>query len=55
MNFKNMPELEWRYGYPFALVMMVIAAVVPYSFFKWKKWLYSETSTDASSSHVHRL
>jgi magnesium transporter len=39
MNFKNMPELDWKYGYPLALAMMVIAAVVPYIVFKWKKWL----------------
>ncbi|MBX9829023.1 MAG: magnesium transporter CorA family protein [Xanthobacteraceae bacterium] len=39
MNFKNMPELEWQYGYPLALLLMVIAAVLPYYFFKWKKWL----------------
>jgi len=39
MNFKNMPELEWQYGYPLALGMMLIAAVVPYYIFKWKKWL----------------
>ncbi|MGE0060944.1 MAG: magnesium transporter CorA family protein [Xanthobacteraceae bacterium] len=40
MNFhKNMIELEWDYGYPFALVLMVLAAVVPYLIFKWKKWI----------------
>ncbi|MBM3527098.1 MAG: magnesium/cobalt transporter CorA [Alphaproteobacteria bacterium] len=39
MNFKNMPELEWQYGYPLALAMMVIAAIVPYYIFKWKRWL----------------
>jgi magnesium transporter len=39
MNFKSMPELEWRYGYITALVLMVVAAVVPYLFFKWKRWL----------------
>ncbi len=39
MNFKRMPELEWTYGYPFALILMVIAAVLPYYFFKWKRWL----------------
>ena len=39
MNFKNMPELDWKLGYPMALLMMLIAAVVPYYFFKWKKWL----------------
>ncbi len=39
MNFKNMPELEWQHGYPLALGLMLIAALVPYYFFKWKKWL----------------
>ena len=39
MNFKNMPELEWEHGYPFAVLAMIAAAVLPYVFFKWKKWL----------------
>jgi magnesium transporter len=39
MNFKGMPELDWKYGYPMALMLMLIAAVVPYYVFKWKKWL----------------
>lgn len=39
MNFKVMPELEWVHGYPMALVMMLIAAIVPYWLFKLKKWL----------------
>jgi magnesium transporter len=40
MNFhKNMIELEWDFGYPFALFLMVLAAVLPLMFFKWKKWL----------------
>jgi magnesium transporter len=39
MNFKIMPELEWTHGYPMAIVMMLIAAIVPYWIFKWKKWL----------------
>jgi magnesium transporter len=39
MNFKHMPELDWYYGYPLALVLMVAAAIGPYYFFKWKKWL----------------
>ena len=39
MNFKNMPELNWEYGYPMALILMIIAAVLPYYWFKWKKWL----------------
>lgn len=39
MNFHHMPELNWEYGYPFALLLMVIVAVAPYFFFKWKRWL----------------
>src|ERR1700724_3784505 len=39
MNFKSMPELEWTHGYPYALISMLLAAVGPYVFFKWKKWL----------------
>lgn len=39
MNFRNMPELEWPLGYPGALALMLTVAVLPYLFFKWKKWL----------------
>ena len=39
MNFKNMPELEWTYGYPFAICLMIIAAALPFYLFKWKNWL----------------
>lgn len=39
MNFRNMPELDWIYGYPFALGLMLVSSIVPYLFFKWKRWL----------------
>jgi magnesium transporter len=40
MNFHhNMIELDWQLGYPFALLLMVLAAAGPLLFFKWKKWL----------------
>jgi magnesium transporter len=39
MNFKHMPELDWSFGYPFALLLMVIAAILPFLYFKWRKWL----------------
>jgi magnesium transporter len=39
MNFKHMPELDWTIGYPLVLVLMIFAAVLPYLYFKWKKWL----------------
>jgi magnesium transporter len=39
MNFRAMPELEWEFGYPLAVGLMVLAAVLPYAFFRWKRWL----------------
>ena len=39
MNFKNMPEYDWAYGYQYGLVLMLVSAVVPYLVFRWKKWL----------------
>jgi magnesium transporter len=39
MNFKHMPELDWHFGYPVALIVMIAAAVLPYLYFKWRKWL----------------
>lgn len=39
MNFEFMPELAWPYGYPMALGLMVLSAVGPYQFFKWRGWL----------------
>jgi magnesium transporter len=39
MNFEVMPELKWLLGYPFALLLMVIAGVLPYMVFRRKGWL----------------
>jgi magnesium transporter len=39
MNFRVMPELEWQFGYPWALAAMVLSAVIPFLFFRWKGWL----------------
>tara|TARA_R100000935_G_scaffold10277_1_gene20553 strand:- start:9771 stop:10739 length:969 start_codon:yes stop_codon:yes gene_type:complete len=39
MNFKFMPELEWTFGYPFAIGLMIISAIMPYAFFKRRGWL----------------
>ena len=38
MNFRHMPELDWPYGYPMAICVMILSAVVPYLFFKAKGW-----------------
>ena len=39
MNFERMPELHWRLGYPYALGLMVLSAVGPLLYFRWKRWL----------------
>lgn len=39
MNFVNMPELEWTYGYPMAIGLMILSAVVPLWFFRRRGWL----------------
>ena len=38
MNFKEMPELAWPWGYPMALALMVVSAVVPFIYFRRKGW-----------------
>ncbi|MGB3277607.1 MAG: magnesium transporter CorA family protein [Pseudorhodobacter sp.] len=39
MNFAFMPELQWEYGYPYALGLMAVFGLLPFLFFKFKKWL----------------
>ena len=39
MNFDLMPELKWSFGYPMAIVLMVISAIIPYVLFKRRGWL----------------
>lgn len=39
MNFKFMPELEWKYGYPMIIVIMLLVFIIIYSWFRRKKWL----------------
>ena len=38
MNFKSMPELNWVWGYPFAWAIIVLSAVIPVIWFKWRGW-----------------
>lgn len=42
MNFKHMPELEWLYGYPFALGLMLAIALGIFWFFRRKRWIGSD-------------
>ncbi len=39
MNFKLIPELDWRYGYVYAIVLMVASALVPMWYFRRRGWL----------------
>jgi magnesium transporter len=39
MNFEFMPELGWRIGYPWAIGLMILSAVLPFLYFKRKGWL----------------
>jgi magnesium transporter len=39
MNFQFMPELEWHIGYPLAILAMLLSAIIPFFFFRWKGWL----------------
>jgi magnesium transporter len=39
MNFKNMPELEWHWGYYTVLFIMVVIVVLMIIYFKKKKWI----------------
>ncbi len=39
MNFQHMPELAWMEGYPIALGMMFVSALIPYLYFRHKRWL----------------
>jgi magnesium transporter len=39
MNFKLMPELGWRLGYPFALALMLASVAAPFIYFRRKGWL----------------
>ncbi len=39
MNFKHMPELEWGFGYPFSIALMLCSITLPFWYFRRKGWL----------------
>lgn len=39
MNFEFMPELDWMFGYPSAIILMILAGLAPFAYFKLKGWL----------------
>jgi magnesium transporter len=38
MNFKHMPELDWTYGYPYALGLILLSAIIPIVYFRIRGW-----------------
>jgi magnesium transporter len=38
MNFHNMPELSWAYGYQWGLFLIILSTVIPIAWFKWRGW-----------------
>jgi len=39
MNFKNMPEYDWAYGYQFGIGVIILSTIIPLVWFKWRGWL----------------
>ena len=39
MNYQYIPELAWEWGYPFAIAMMLISAIIPLAYFRKKGWM----------------
>ena len=38
MNFQNMPEYHWKYGYQYGLGVLLLTTIIPLIWFKWRKW-----------------
>jgi magnesium transporter len=39
MNFQNMPEYHWQYGYQFGVGVIIASTVLPLAWFKWRGWI----------------
>jgi len=39
MNFHHMPELDWVWGYPASLILMLASMILPYLYFKRRGWI----------------
>jgi len=39
MNFENMPELKWKYGYPLVISAVIVACLILYRIFRRNRWL----------------
>lgn len=43
MNFENMPELKWKYGYLYSLILMILIALFQ-AYFLWKRGWFQDLS-----------
>ena len=39
MNFKGIPEYDWSWGYPYALALIALSAILPLVWFKLRGWI----------------
>jgi magnesium transporter len=39
MNFKNIPEYDWAWGYPFGWALIILTTLIPLAIFRWRKWI----------------
>ena len=39
MNFRSIPELSWKFGYPFAILLMALSVILTYLYFKKMEWI----------------
>ena len=39
MNFKNMPEYDWAWGYQFGWALIILTTLIPLGLFRWRKWI----------------
>ncbi|SFA76922.1 MULTISPECIES: magnesium/cobalt transporter CorA [unclassified Bacillus (in: firmicutes)] len=53
MNFTYMPELEWKYGYFFILIIMLLIAITMFIMFQAKGWFRFGKQPKKKSRHIH--
>lgn len=39
MNFKNIPEYDWAWGYQFGWALIILTTLIPLAIFRWRKWI----------------
>jgi magnesium transporter len=39
MNFKNIPEYDWAYGYQWGWALIILTTLIPLGLFRWRKWI----------------